>query len=64
MRTLILAYLISFMGLVMAGGGVWGLFRLVPSKNVMAFAMISGGIAMLGIAQVLRLLVAIILEGL
>ena len=48
----------------MAGGGVWGLFRLVPSKNVMAFAMISGGIAMLGIAQVLRLLVAIILEGL
>ena len=28
MRTLILAYLISFMGLVMAGGGVWGLFRL------------------------------------
>ena len=30
----------------------------------MAIAMISGGIAMLGIAQVLRLLVAIILEGL
>jgi hypothetical protein len=70
MRTLILANLISFMGLVMAGGGVWGLFRLVPSKNrpapwryyVMAFAMISGGITMLGIAQVLRLLVAIIFE--
>jgi hypothetical protein len=49
---------------------VWGLFRLVPSKNrpapwryyVMAFAMISGGITMLGIAQVLRLLVAIIFE--
>jgi hypothetical protein len=30
----------------------------------MAFAMISGGIAMLGIAQALRLLVRIILEGL
>jgi hypothetical protein len=69
MRTIILAYLISFMDLVMAGGGVWGLFRLVPSKNrpapwryyVMAFAMISGGITMLGIAQALRLLVRIIL---
>jgi hypothetical protein len=29
----------------------------------MAFAMISGGITMLGIAQALRLLVGIILEG-
>jgi hypothetical protein len=72
MRTIILAYVISFLGLVMAIGGVWGLFRVVPGKNrpapwryyVMAFAMISGGIAMLGIAQALRLLVRIILEGL
>ncbi|MFZ1186327.1 MAG: hypothetical protein WAO14_23605, partial [Pseudolabrys sp.] len=71
MRTLILVYLISFMGLVMAGGGVWGLFRLVFGKNktvpwryyVMAIAMISGGITMLGIAQALRLLLGIILEG-
>ena len=68
MRTLILAYLIGFMGLVMAGGGVWGLFRLVLGKNkpvpwryyVMAIAMISGGITMLGIAQALRLIVGII----
>jgi hypothetical protein len=30
----------------------------------MAFAMISGGITMLGIGRALRLLVAIILEGL
>jgi len=72
MRTIILAYVIAFLGLLMAIGGVWGLFRLVFGKNrpvpwryyVMAIAMISGGIAMLGIAQVLRLLVAIILEGL
>jgi hypothetical protein len=72
MRTIILAYVISFLGLVMAIGGVWGLFRVVPRKNrpvpwryyVMAFAMISGGITMLGIAQALRLLVGIILEGL
>ena len=71
-RTIILAYVIAFLGLVMAIGGVWGLFRLVFGKNrpvpwryyVMAIAMISGGIAMLGIAQVLRLLVGIILEGL
>jgi hypothetical protein len=71
MRTLILVYLISFMGLVMAGGGVWGLFRLVFGKNkpvpwryyVMAIVMISGGITMLGIAQALRLLLGIILEG-
>jgi hypothetical protein len=72
MRTLIFAYVISFLGLVMAIGGVWGLFRVVPRKNrpvpwryyVMAFAMISGGITMLGIAQALRLLVRIILLGL
>ena len=72
MRTIILAYVIAFLGLLMAIGGVWGLFRLVFGKNrpvpwryyVMAIAMISGGIAMLGIAQVLRLLVGIILEGL
>ena len=32
MRTLILVYLISFMGLVIAGGSVWGLFRLVFGK--------------------------------
>ena len=69
MRTIILA---NVMGFVMAIGGVWGLFRLVFGKNrpvpwryyVMAFAMISGGITMLGIAQALRLLVGIILEGL
>ena len=58
------------MGLVMAGGGVWGFFRLVFGKNrpvpwryyVMAVAMISGGIAMLGIAQALRLLVVILIN--
>ncbi|MGB8575182.1 MAG: hypothetical protein WCD56_01285 [Pseudolabrys sp.] len=70
MDTIILTYVIAFMGLVMAGGGVWVLFRLVFGKNrpvpwryyVMAFAMISGGIAMLGIAQALRLLFVILLN--
>ncbi|MGA7388046.1 MAG: hypothetical protein WA322_07700 [Pseudolabrys sp.] len=70
MDTIILTYVIGFMGLVMAGGGVWGLFRLVFGKNrpvpwryyVMAIAMISGGIAMLGIAQALRLLFVILLN--
>jgi hypothetical protein len=70
MGAIILAYVIAFMGLVMAGGGVWGLFRLVFGKNrpvplsyyVTAVAMISGGIAMLGIAQTLRLLFVILLN--
>jgi hypothetical protein len=61
---------IGFMGLVMAAGGVWGLFRLVFSKNrsvpwryyVMAVAMISGGITMVGIARALHLLVVILLN--
>lgn len=60
MRTIILSYVIGFMGLVMAGGGVWGVFRFFFGKNrqvmpwryyVMAVAMISGGLAMLGIAH-------------
>ena len=32
MRTIILAYVIFFLGLVMAIGGMWGLFRVVLGK--------------------------------
>ncbi len=62
----ILAYAIAFMGLIMIVGGVWGLFLLVKSTVrpplryfAMAIGMISGGIAMGGLAQALRLLVGI-----
>jgi hypothetical protein len=54
------------MGLIMIGGGVWGLFLLVGTTvrpplryYAMAIGMISGGLAMVGLAQALRLLVAI-----
>jgi hypothetical protein len=68
MRTTILAYVIAFLALAMIGGGVWGLFDLsrqrarvnVPLRYYgMAIGMICGGFGMGGIAQGLRLLVAI-----
>ena len=43
MRTIILSYVIAFMGLVMAGGGVWGLFRLVFGKNRRAMEILRNG---------------------
>ena len=70
MRTTILAYAIAFMGLIMIGGGVWGLFLLVgttvrpPLRHyAMAIGMISGGLAMVGLGLALRLLVVIIGHG-
>jgi hypothetical protein len=66
MRTIILAYAIAFMGLVMIGGGLWGLFLLIGATArpplryyAMTIGMISGGLAMGGLAQALRLLLAI-----
>jgi hypothetical protein len=67
MRTTILAYLIALMGLVIIAVGVWGLLMLVAEKTVrvplryyaMALGMISGGLAMGGLAQALRLLLEI-----
>ena len=66
MRTTILAYAIAFMGLILIGGGLWGLFLLIKMSVrpplryfAMAIGMISGGFAMGGLAQALRLLVAI-----
>jgi hypothetical protein len=64
MYTTILAYVIAFLGLVMIGTGVWGVFYL-PDKPVplryyaMLIAMICGGFGLGGIAQGLRMLVAI-----
>jgi hypothetical protein len=66
MRTTILAYAIAFLGLIMILGGVWGLFLLVKTTVrpplrylAMAIGMISGGMAMGGLAQALRLLLTI-----
>jgi hypothetical protein len=66
MRTTILAYVIAFLGLIMIGGGIWGLFMLfteehrVPQRYYgMAIGMTCGGFAMGGIAQALRLLLVI-----
>jgi hypothetical protein len=68
MRTTILAYVIALAGLVMIAAGVWALFILrsefisnteemvaVPlSDYASAIGMISGGLAMVGLAQALR----------
>jgi hypothetical protein len=61
-----LAYVIAFLGLVLIVSGIWGVLyiqsgpRPIAFKNyAMAALMICSGFAMGGIAQVLRLLVAI-----
>lgn len=68
MRTIIRAYAIAFMGLIMIGGGLWGLFLLFGATArpplryyAMTIGMISGGLAMVGLGQALRLLVVIII---
>jgi hypothetical protein len=60
-RTIILAWVIGLLGLVMIGGGIWGLIDLfrqevrAPLKSYGgAVSMICGGVAMLGVAQLLR----------
>jgi hypothetical protein len=66
MGTIILAYVVAVLGLVMVAGGVWGLFHLLREgarlrirlrHYAMAIGMICVGFAMGGIAQALRLLV-------
>ena len=63
MRTLILAWVIGLLGLIMIVGGTWGVVAVssqpvqTPLKSYGgAFSMICGGVAMLGVAQALRLL--------
>jgi hypothetical protein len=64
MRTTILAYVIAVLGFVMICGGVYSFFDLWNERAVLrhyaiTIAMICGGFAMGGIAQALRLLLAI-----
>ena len=68
-RSLILAWVIVLLGLVMIGGGTWGVIDLyrqevrAPLKSYGgAISMLCGGVAMLGVAQApLRLLLFVIL---
>jgi len=62
MRTTILAYVIAVMGLVMMGVGAWGLSILEAEEaiplgdDLIAIGTIAAGLAMVGLAQALRLL--------
>ena len=66
-RTFILAWVIGVLGLVMIGGGIWGLIDLfkqevrAPLRSYGGpISMICGGV-WLGVAQLLRLELALIL---
>ena len=68
MRTFILAWVIGLLGLVMIAGGIWGIIDLfrqevqAPLKSYGgAVSMICGGVAMLGVAQLLRAELVLIL---
>ena len=73
MGTTILAWLIAILGLLMVAGGVWDVVDLwnqrkqktIPLRNWgIAIVIICGGFGMLGIAQALRLLRALVTLGL
>ena len=66
-RTYILAWVIGLLGLVMIGGGIWGIIDLfrqevrAPLKSYGgAVSMVCGGVAMLGVAHALRLLLVLL----
>jgi hypothetical protein len=62
MRTTILAYAIALMGLLMIVGGLWSLLLTARGslrEYLIHIGIISGGLAMIGLAQALRLLLAI-----
>jgi len=72
MRTVILAYVIAVVGLVIIVVGAWGLFLLLTASMpgiplryyAIAIGLISGGLGMVGVAQALRLLALIYGESL
>jgi hypothetical protein len=72
MRTVILAYVIAVVGLVIIVVGAWGLFLLLTAAMpriplryyAIAIGLISGGLGMVGVAQALRLLALIYGESL
>jgi len=69
MRTTLLAYLIAVVGLLILIFGVWGFFVLnsvefgVPlTAYATMFGLIGGGLAMIGVAQALRLQLALMIN--
>jgi hypothetical protein len=67
MRTLILAWVIGLLGLIMIVGGIWGVVAVssqperTPLKSYSgALSMICGGVAMFGMAQALHLLLLVL----
>jgi hypothetical protein len=69
MRTTILAFGIALVGLIMVAVGVWSLLVLQTEETVLladllsAIGTITGGLAMSGLAQALRLLLEINRRG-
>ena len=68
MRSFILAWVIGVLGLVMIAGGIWGVIDLfrqevrAPLKSYGgAVSMVCAGVAMLGVAQALRILLALLI---
>jgi hypothetical protein len=65
MRTTVLAYVIAGVGVLMLLFGAWGFFVLNNAEDVyltdeaIVVGLIGGGLAMIGVAQALRLLVTI-----
>jgi hypothetical protein len=66
MRTAILAYVIALAGLVLIAYGAWDVYvfysdeyQLTLSDYAPAIRMIVGGLAMIGVAEALRLLLEI-----
>jgi len=72
MRTVILAYVIAVVGLVVIVVGAWGHSLLLTAAMpriplryyAIAIGLISGGLGMVGVAQALRLLALIYGESL
>ncbi len=66
MRTTVLAYVIAAVGLIMLIFGAWGFFVLNNAVDValtdeaIVFGLIGGGLAMIGVAQALRLLLVVV----
>ena len=67
MRTTVLAYVIAVVGLVMLLFGVWGLIVLNNAEidvaltdEAIVVGLIGGGLAMIGVAQALRLLLVVV----
>ena len=71
MLTTIFVYVIALAGLVTIAAGIWGFLILLTEKNVRVplryyatvLGLISSGLGLVGLAQALRLLLALIGRG-